>query len=114
MIGIDGKRYLAHRLAWFYVTGYWPELIDHVDGNRSNNAWSNLREANKLINQQNRHNESSFNETGLLGAFRVGGRFKSSIRYGGKSHHLGYFDTAEQAHAAYVSAKREHHVGCAI
>lgn len=54
-IGLEGKRYYAHRLAWFYMTGVWPtEEIDHRDRARSNNAWSNLRQASKSQNKHNR------------------------------------------------------------
>jgi hypothetical protein len=43
MIGVDYKHYLAHRLAWMYVTGYWPEgAVIHLDGNLLNNSFSNL------------------------------------------------------------------------
>ena len=54
-ICIAGKRYYAHRLAWFYMTGNWPtEEIDHKDRVRNNNAWSNLRQASKSENKHNR------------------------------------------------------------
>src|SRR5690554_1763211 len=52
-IRIHGKLYLAHRLAWFYVHGEWPELIDHIDGDPSNNRLSNLRRATKAQNGWN-------------------------------------------------------------
>lgn len=54
---VSGKIYSAHRLAWLYMTGNWPENeIDHVDNNPSNNVFSNLRAATKSQNAQNRGN----------------------------------------------------------
>lgn len=114
-ISIDGKRYLAHRLAWLYMMGRWPENhIDHRDGDRKNNAWANLRDASRRINQQNFRHATVANRSGLLGAFRHGTRFKSSIRVNGLPKHLGYFATAIEAHHAYLRAKREYHEGCTI
>lgn len=56
IIRLDWHKYLAHRLAWFYVYGAWPDhLIDHIDGNPLNNAIANLRE---VTIQQNRWNAS--------------------------------------------------------
>lgn len=56
-ISVSKRVYSAHRLAWLYMTGSWPENeIDHVDNNPSNNAFSNLREATKSQNAQNRGN----------------------------------------------------------
>lgn len=54
-ISVSKRVYSAHRLAWLYMTGSWPENeIDHVDNNPSNNAFSNLRAATKSQNAQNR------------------------------------------------------------
>lgn len=115
-IEIDHRRYLAHRLAFLAVTGDWPKLrVDHIDGDRSNNRWSNLRDASVMTNQQNLRRAMSSSSTGLLGAHAApGGRFRSSIRIAGKLQHIGTFDTAEAAHDAYVVAKRIHHEGCTI
>src|SRR6266496_1156312 len=53
-ICIDGKLYMAHRLAWFYMTGEWPKnLVDHKDSVKDNNKWENLREATYSQNRQN-------------------------------------------------------------
>lgn len=54
-IQVAGKRYYAHRLAWFYMTGKWPENeIDHKNRIRNDNRWENLREATRSIQMRNR------------------------------------------------------------
>lgn len=119
-IGIDGKRYMAHRLAWLYMTGKWPILeIDHKDGLRANNKWGNLREATSAVNHQNMHWPKARNKVGLLGVSPnnngTGKKpFSAFIKYGGKVRNLGNFATAQEAHEAYLVAKRKHHEGCTI
>jgi hypothetical protein len=117
-IGIDGGRYAAHRLAWFYMTGEWPkEEIDHRNGTRDDNRWENLREAPGSINNQNQRKPRSDNTTGLLGVCPSGlpsKPFAAFIKYGGKVRNLGRYVTAIDAHQAYVNAKREHHPGGTI
>jgi hypothetical protein len=115
MIRIDGKRYFAHRLAWFFIYSKWPlDQIDHKDGNRINNRIDNLRDVTVTVNAQNIKGPKKNNmSTGLLGAypFKNTGRFVSYIRYGGKKVNLGYFDTALEAHEAHMAAKRNKHEG---
>lgn len=111
-----GRRFRAHRLAWFYVTGEWPKYdIDHIDGNRLNNAFRNLRDVPRIINTQNRRAKNPLNKSsGLIGAVwhAAGKKWSSRIRIGhGKFIDLGLFDSADAAHSAYVSAKRELHMG---
>lgn len=117
IICLDGKLYYAHRLAWLYVHGAWPsKLIDHINGNRSDNRIQNLRDVEPSVNAQNIRQAFKTNASGVLGAslFKRTGRYVAMIRIDGKKRYLGYFDTAEEAHAAYLAAKRKHHQGCTI
>lgn len=106
---IDGKPFQAHRLAWFYMTGEWPNgQIDHRDLQRDNNAWDNLRLADNSKNQRNiRARRCS--KTGLKGASPKGNRFVAQIQDGRGVRYLGMFNTAEEAHAAYAKAAAELH-----
>lgn len=113
-IGIDGRIYSAHRLAFLWVTGQWPVYaVDHVDGDGSNNRWSNLRDVSPRVNAQNKRAAMSNNKTGFLGVFKRGDKpnYKAQIKADGKLIYLGTFATAEDAHAAYLAAKRKLHVG---
>ena len=114
-ISVDGARYFAHRLAWLYVHGVWPEgVIDHIDGNPGNNALANLRDVSVAINSQNRRRARSESKTGVLGVFKKNGHFFASISVNDKTRHLGVFETVEEAHDAYVKAKRVLHPGCTL
>lgn len=115
-IRVLGKTRAAHRLAWLYMTGDWPEHeIDHIDGNPVNNRWANLREATSAENKQNRHVARSNNSSGLIGGYLHGKaadgspRWRARIQVGGKTKCLGLFKTPEAAQAAYLAAKRELH-----
>lgn len=103
-ITIDGKSFLAHRLAYFYVFGKWPEyLIDHEDRNGLNNRWNNLREA---TNSQNQMNRTGFSKTGLgKGVFPNGKKGKMArIVKDGIPIYLGTYKTEEEAKAVYNKA----------
>ena len=117
-VWVNGKQLAAHRLAWLWMTGEWPSTdIDHIDGNRSNNSWSNLRQVDRSTNLENIRSAKSHNKsTGLLGAYHspTKGRFVSRIQVRGKSISLGSFATADAAHAAYLSAKKELHKGSTL
>lgn len=110
-ICIDGRRYLAHRLAWFYVYKKWPNgQLDHRDLDEDNNRIRNLREATHSGNQANRRQPRGYNAP-FKGAHwnRFRGYWQSYIRADGKSHFLGRFDTPEAAHRAYVKAAKRLH-----
>lgn len=115
---VDRRTYMAHRLAWLYINGEWPaDLIDHINGVRSDNRIANLRQADKRLNAQNKKRARSDSKTGLAGAYfdrRWGGRWFSNITTGGRRQHLGFFGSPEAAHAAYIEAKRRLHEGCTI
>lgn len=107
----------AHRLAWLYVYGKWPTGdIDHINGERSDNRIENLRDVTRAINIQNRRKASAGSKSGLLGVVaRTRGKpWGASIRVDGKNKYLGTWDTKEQAHEAYLIAKRKYHPGCTI
>ncbi|MDQ6590070.1 MULTISPECIES: HNH endonuclease [Enterobacter cloacae complex] len=65
-IKIGGKTFKAHRLAFLYVYGYMPEMVDHKNLNRADNRLSNLRAANRAQNGQN-SNMRSDNASGVKG-----------------------------------------------
>lgn len=104
-ICIDGSQYLAHRLAWLFSHGEMPFIVDHKDGNKSNNALTNLRSATKSQNVRNQKRRSD-NTSGFKGVSFSNARKKwwAYIYIDGKTKHLGYFKTAEDAHAAYCEA----------
>lgn len=101
---IEGQRYLAHRLAWLYMTGEHPKnCIDHINGNRSDNKFSNLRQANKSENGYNRPCTTG-SKSGLKGVTAVRDKWQSRITVGGKKINIGTFSTAQEAHKAYCEA----------
>jgi hypothetical protein len=85
------------------------EHIDHIDGNPSNNRIDNLRKASSAENAQNQRRARANNRLGLQGVHRVGDRFRAVVHKDYIKHHLGYYATAEEAHEAYLSAKRQLH-----
>ena len=115
-IGVDSRQYLEHRLAWLYVTGAFPvQDTDHIDGNKTNNRISNLRDVSRSVNCQNQRRAKSQNKSGYLGVRVEGKRWSAVIQASGNAQrHLGTFDSPEQAHEIYVAAKRALHAGCTI
>lgn len=105
-IKIQDKSYQAHRLAWLYVTGNDPvDQIDHIDGDRLNNKFRNLREASRLQNNHNSVSKSYVNDLPRgVAIAHPSGRFKAYIRTDGKQRHLGTFDTPEEASEFYKLA----------
>lgn len=108
-ICIAGVKYRAHRLAWLYMTGKWPKNeIDHVNLNRLDNRWKNLREATH--SQNNANTAKRANHSGRFkGAYfhKLTGKWRSQIKKDGRLYYLGLFDAEEQAHIAYSKKAQE-------
>jgi len=101
-IGIDGKQYQAHKLAFLYMKNIWPNEVDHINRNRKNNSWKNLRIVTRTQNNGNM-GISSLNSSGFKGVSynKRKDKWRAYIKKQGKQHHLGYFENKESAAKAY-------------
>jgi hypothetical protein len=112
LIRIDQKGYYAHRLAWLYEYGSFPQgHVDHINGNPNDNRLENLRIASNTENMQNIKGVNKNNSSGFLGVsfHKRSGKYRADIRVKSKKKWLGFFETAELAFAAYMAAKRQYH-----
>lgn len=109
-IRINGRNYLASRLAFLYMTGRWPEnLIDHIDVNPLNNKWDNLREADKKTNAYNTRAPRN-NTSGHKGVSwsKDKNKWHAYIKVGQKRLNLGRYKDKEDAIKAYRDAAAKH------
>jgi hypothetical protein len=107
-IRINYIYYRANRLAWFYMTGSWPNHeIDHIDGRCDNDAFSNLRDATRSQNEANRCMQSN-NTSGFKGVIFNNryGKWQAQIKCEGKHKYIGLFDDPRSAHKAYVETAK--------
>jgi hypothetical protein len=104
----EGKRLrlAAGRVAFALTYGYWPETVDHVNGDTTDNRKVNLREATNQQQQWNRHRTKRPDK--LRGAFFEAGRWTASVNQNRRKIRLGRFDTEQQAHEAYCRFIYEH------
>lgn len=104
-----GGRYLPqHRVAWKLMTGEWPQAeVDHINRNRADNRWCNLREASKAQNAQNRavHSNNRLRVRGVRQR-KSDGLFEPRIMNKGKAIYLGVYSTIEEAMAARKEAEQ--------
>mgnify|MGYP000859479568 CR=1 FL=1 len=110
-ISIDNKRYLAHRLAWLYVTGHWPEnLIDHINECRDDNRFCNLRQANKSENGCNKgpRADSKSGVKNVMWQKRQGGWYVQ-LKINGTKYFYGYFKDIELASLVAEEARDKIH-----
>jgi len=114
-VGIGGRVYKAHRLAWLYVYGSWPKgLIDHINGNKADNRIDNLRDVLADGNSQNVRKPNRRNKSGFMGVIWFQNKWRASMSVNGKSKWLGDYSTPEEAHQVYLEAKRKYHAACTI
>jgi hypothetical protein len=107
----------AHRLAWLYMHGEWPKgQIDHINGKRDDNRLANLRDGTRKANMENRHTANKKRSGLPLGVTfdKRRGDYSISLTHNYRRIYRGSFATPEEAHTAYLIAKRKHHAACTI
>lgn len=103
---IDGKFYQAHRLAWLYMTGAWPkDQIDHINRKPADNRFCNLRDVGPLEQRLNQHKMLD-RPKHWLGTTRTKWGWQATIEFATKNYYLGLFERREDAHAAYMNARK--------
>lgn len=104
-----GKTFKAHRIIWKMMTGDEPDEVDHIDGNRGNNSWDNLRSVSSQANRRNaalsKNNTSGF--IGVRFAKNVQ-KWTAYITVNYRAINLGLFGTMEEAIAARKAAEIQH------
>jgi hypothetical protein len=122
VISVDNVTHTAHRLAFLWMTGTYPchaGPVDHINGIRDDNRWSNLRQVTAQQNQHNRHHADRFagRTSKRLGvSFKDKGRnrWEANIRVGGKLMYLGRYASEDEASNAYMKAKAFYHPTAAL
>ena len=111
-ISINNRTYYAHRLAWLYVHGAWPDpQIDHINRDKADNRIVNLR---VVTSSQNHANRAVKTKSGFKGVYPTkSGKWQVLISVEGRSWHLGTFSDIEEAKARYLKAAQNHHGECA-
>lgn len=109
MTSIFDKKYRCHRLAFVYMLGYFPKFVDHIDHNRLNNKWCNLREVTKNENEKNQSKryDNTSGVTGVVHSKRTNKWF-ARINVDNKTKHLGSFKDFEAAVEARKEAEKKY------
>lgn len=103
-VQINGKSVSQHRVVYAMFNGKWPEnIIDHIDGCKTNNRPCNLRDVSPSYNMQNSDKRKGY--------CLVRGKYRVVIKTGGKGRVVGYYATEDEARSAYIAAKKELHEG---
>ena len=113
-IMVNGTLFKAHRLAWLHFHGVMPQdQIDHLNGDKADNRIANLRDVPHCMNQQNQTRPPKNSTSGFRGVawHKRDKRWQARIKVNGREQYIGYFETAEAAHAAYLAAKLQLHPG---
>src|SRR5690606_11618117 len=108
-VGIDGRLYKAHRVIWLYIAGEWPDEIDHINGDRSDNRFANLRAVSRAENMRNKRSYKN-NRSGQNGVswHNQDRRWIAYITINGKFKRLGGFINKDDAIAARLKAEAEY------
>lgn len=118
VVGVDQTYYLVHRLVWVHHYGEPPKLnVDHINGDRLDNRIANLRDVSKSKNAQNQRKcHGDKKSCDLIGATwdKSNKNWKAQLVLNRKTVYIGRFKTPEDAHAAYLEAKRKLHSGCTL
>lgn len=99
------------------MNGVMPSgIIDHINGDRRDDRWANLRDITASMNSHNMRKASRKSKSGVLGVFFLERKQKwtARLRKMGKDYHIGFFDTIDDAENAYIEKKRLVHEGCTI
>ena len=105
-VSVDGKSYRAHRLAWLYVHGNFPVgVIDHINGNRSDNRITNLRDVTNTRNLLSFRKTNHNNSSGFIGVNKNHNGWRAEIKVNYKNINLGTYPTKEEASIAYSAVK---------
>lgn len=108
-VTFKGRRYIAHRLAWWFVHNHWPDKqLDHIDECKVNNAIINLRECEQYQNQHNRSLQKN-NSTGIKNVSKLGDKFKICMNYNGKQVVQVVVDNLELAELVAIEARDKYH-----
>ena len=109
-VSLNKKKYLAHRLAWFYIYGKWPlNCIDHINGIRDDNRINNLRDVTPRENSQNRKEHRLGHLPGTT-FNKQKNKWHSRYKLNNKSIHLGSFNTELEAHNTYITYIKENNL----
>ena len=114
---VDGYQTYVHRVIFAIANGCWPiGDVDHIDGDRTNNAPLNLRDVSRDVNKQNIRSARPRNKLGVLGVSlnKASGKYRAQISAAGRNRTIGEFSDPTLAHQAYVRAKRQLHEGCTL
>lgn len=110
-IQLEGKRHQAHRLAWLYVNGAMPtQHIDHINGEKADNRFENLRHANNTTNHWNESTRST-NKSGHKGVWwhKQSRKWEAACRFNGKQIIVGRFERIQDAVEAVRKFREQHH-----
>lgn len=106
IVEVGGKALREHRLIWLWMSGHCPKYVDHINGDKTDNRWCNLRAASKRENAQNmRPRKNNLKGTHYCSARK---KYVAQIMADGKHRNLGRFDTEQEAHEAYWAAAQKY------